>query len=209
MEQVTAAGVYAPVVELVAAPFRATRIGRPVLGSSARGGAQQAAPPWQAVPVPKLRRITPDDHDDVLALNAANVVKLAPMDRDRLVALERIADRFDVIDVDGEFGGFVVTFAPGTSYDSENYRWFSERHRRFYYLDRIVLEPHHRRQGLATFVYDEIEHVARKYGRLALEVNLVPRNDASLAFHDRRGYAEVGRLGDASHLVSMREKQLS
>lgn len=159
--------------------------------------------------MPKLRRITPADHDDVLALNRANVVKLAPMDRDRLVALERIADRFDVIDVDGEFGGFVVTFAPGTSYDSENYRWFSERHRRFYYLDRIVLEPHHRRQGLATFVYDELEHVARRYGRLALEVNLLPRNDASLAFHARRGYVEVGQLGDEAHLVSMMEKQLS
>ena len=159
--------------------------------------------------MPTLRRITPDDHDDVLALNAANVVKLAPMDRDRLVALERIADRFDVIDVDGEFGGFVVTFGPGTPYDSENYRWFSERHRQFYYLDRIVLEPHHRRQGLATFVYDELEQVARRYERLALEVNLVPRNDASLAFHERRGYVEVGQLGDQAHLVSMMEKQLS
>jgi hypothetical protein len=159
--------------------------------------------------VPKLRRITPDDHDDVLALNKANVVKLAPMDRDRLVALERIADRFDVIDVDGEFGGFVVTFAPGTSYDSENYRWFSERHQHFYYLDRIVLEPHHRRQGLATFVYDELEQVARRYGRLALEVNLLPRNDASLAFHARRGYVEVGQTGDPTHLVSMMEKQFS
>ncbi|HEX6249206.1 MAG TPA: GNAT family N-acetyltransferase [Nocardioidaceae bacterium] len=159
--------------------------------------------------MPKLRPVDPADHADVLALNDANVVKLAPMDEARLVALERIADRFDVIDVDGEFGGFVITFAPGTSYDSENYRWFSERYDRFYYLDRIVLEPHHRRQGLGSFVYDELEHVARSYGRLTLEVNLVPRNDASLAFHARRGYVEVGRLGDPAHLVSLMEKRLS
>lgn len=158
--------------------------------------------------MPKLRRIEPADHAQVLALNEANVEALAPMDEARLVALDRIADRFDVIDVDGEFGGFVITFGPGSSYDSENYRWFSERHRDFYYLDRIVLAEEHRRRGLGTFVYDEIEHVARRYGRLGLEVNLVPRNDISLAFHDRRGYVEVGRLGDAAHLVSLMEKRL-
>ena len=160
--------------------------------------------------MPKLRRIEPADHAQVLALNEANVEALAPMDEDRLLELDKLADRFDVIDLDGKFGGFVVTFGPGTAYDSENYRWFAERHdRNFYYLDRIVLADSHRRRGLGTFVYDEIEHVARSYGRLALEVNLVPRNHVSLAFHDRRGYVEVGRLGDEAHLVSLMEKRLS
>ena len=160
--------------------------------------------------MPKLRRIEPADHAQVLALNEANVEALAPMDEDRLLELDKLADRFDVIDLDGKFGGFVVTFGPGTAYDSENYRWFAERHdRNFYYLDRIVLADSHRRRGLGTFVYDEIERVARAYGRLALEVNLVPRNDVSLSFHDRRGYVEVGRLGDEAHLVSLMEKRLS
>jgi hypothetical protein len=160
--------------------------------------------------VPKLRPLTPDDHDAVLALNEANVAALAPMDRARLEQLVSLADRFDVVEVDGEFGGFVITFGPGTSYDSENYRWFAERHgAHFYYLDRIVLDPGHRRQGLGGFVYDELEHVARRHGRLALEVNLIPRNDASLAFHDRRGYVEVGRLGDQTHLVALMEKGLA
>jgi predicted GNAT superfamily acetyltransferase len=159
--------------------------------------------------VPKLRSVEPGDHADVLALNEANVAALAPMDEARLVELDRLADRFDVLDVDGAFGGFVVTFAPGTSYDSENYRWFTERYDgRFYYLDRIVLAEDFRRRGLGGFVYDELEHVARGYGRLALEVNLVPRNEVSLAFHDRRGYVEVGRLGDEAHLVSLMEKRL-
>jgi uncharacterized protein len=160
--------------------------------------------------VPNLRRIRPADHEQVLALNAANVVKLAPMDEARLAELDGMADRFDVVEVDGEFGGFVVTFAPGTAYDSENYRWFTERYDgHFYYLDRIVLADAHRRRGLGTFVYDELEQVASRYGRLTLEVNLVPRNDASLAFHDRRGYVEVGQLGDEGHLVGLMEKQLS
>lgn len=158
--------------------------------------------------MPKLRRIEPSDHADVLALNEANVVALAPMDEARLLELDGLADRFDVIDVDGDFGGFVITFGPGSTYDSENYRWFGARHHRFYYLDRIVLHEDFRRRGLGGFVYDEMERVAAPYRRLSLEVNLVPRNDASLAFHEARGYVEVGRLGDEEHLVALMEKSL-
>jgi uncharacterized protein len=158
--------------------------------------------------VPTLRPLTPSDVDDVLALNERNVVKLAPLDAARLGEIRDWADRVDVLDVDGSFAGFVVTFGPGTAYDSENYRWFTERFDDFYYLDRIVLHEDFRRQGLGGFVYDDVEETARKHGRLALEVNLVPRNDASLAFHQRRGYVEVGRLGDDDHLVTLLTKEL-
>jgi predicted GNAT superfamily acetyltransferase len=158
--------------------------------------------------VPDLRPLRDTDVADVLTLNEANVVKLAPMDEARLHELRALADRFDVLEVDGAFAGFVVTFAPGATYDSENYRWFAARHRSFYYLDRIVLHEDFRRRGLGGFVYDEMERVAAPYQRLDLEVNLVPRNEVSLAFHARRGYVEVGRLGDEDHVVSLLEKPL-
>ena len=158
--------------------------------------------------MPTLRPMTPADHDDVLALNQRNVVKLAPLDADRLAEIQEWADRVDVVDVDGAFAGFVITFGPGTAYDSDNYRWFSGRFDDFYYLDRIVLHEDFRRRGLGGFVYDDVEETARKHGRLTLEVNLVPRNDASLAFHEGRGYAEVGRLGDEEHLVTLMAKEL-
>jgi uncharacterized protein len=158
--------------------------------------------------VPVLRPLRDTDVADVLWLNEANVVNLAPMDEARLLYLRGLADRFDVVEVDGEFGGFVVTFQAGTTYDSENYRWFTDQGRDFYYLDRIVLREEYRRRGLGGFVYDEIERVATPYGRLSLEVNLVPRNEASLAFHARRGYVEVGQLGDDEHRVSLMEKTL-
>jgi uncharacterized protein len=162
-----------------------------------------------AVLVPLLRALTDRDVDQVLALNRRNVEALAPMGRDRLDQLTGLADRFQVIDLDGTFAGFVLTFAPGSAYDSENYRWFADRYGTdFYYLDRIVLEEGVRRRGVGTFVYAEVEQAAEKYQRLALEVNLLPRNEASLAFHERRGFIEVGRLGDDSHLVSLMVKEL-
>lgn len=160
--------------------------------------------------MPLLRHIDETDLDLVLELNERNVEALAPMDRDRLVELTGLADRFDVVEVEGEFAGFVVTFAPGSAYDSENYRWFTQRYLdRFYYLDRIVLSDRFRRRGLGTFVYDEVEQVAAKYDRLTLEVNLLPRNDVSLSFHRLRGFTEVGRLGDDGKLVSLMEKDLT
>ncbi len=158
--------------------------------------------------MPDLRPLRETDVADVLTLNERNVMNLAPMDEARLHELRDLADRFDVLDVDGAFAGFVITFAPGTVYDSENYRWFGARHRSFYYLDRIVLHEGFRRRGLGGFVYDEMERVAAPYRRLSLEVNVVPRNDVSLAFHEARGYVEVGRLGDEEHLVSLMEKSL-
>jgi len=159
--------------------------------------------------VPELRPIRPADFDEVVALNQRNVEALAPLDHHRLHELAGVADRADVVAVDGTFAGFVLTFAPGTSYDSENYRWFSRRYGEdFYYLDRIVLDTTFRRRGLGGFVYDQVELRAAPYHRLTLEVNLRPRNDASLAFHEGRGYVEVAQLGDDAKRVSLMSKEL-
>lgn len=157
--------------------------------------------------MPLLRPLTDADVPGVVALNQANLDAVSRMDEDRLGLLRGWADRFDVVEEDGEVAGFVVTFAPGSPYDSANYRWFAERHAAdFYYLDRIVFADRFRRRGLGGFVYGALERVAATHGRMTLEVNLVPRNDASLAFHAHRGYDEVGRLGDERYLVSMLEK---
>ena len=157
---------------------------------------------------PRLRAVTDHDRTAVLALNAAEVEKLAPLDDARFDELRQRAHRFDVVEVDGAFAGFVITFAPGADYDSDNYRWFAARYNDFYYLDRVVLAEQVRRRGVGAAVYDVIEAAAAPYGRLALEVNLVPENAVSLAFHRKRGYAEVGRLGDERHLVSLMVRPL-
>ena len=156
---------------------------------------------------PLLRPITPADHDDVLALNERHVELLAPLDRARLLELLDAADHADVIDVDGSFAGFVITFATGSSYDGENFAWFSERYDDHCYLDRIVLHEDFQRRGLGSRVYDELEGSC---GRpvFALEVNLDPPNEPSLAFHRARGYAEVGQRDSGGHLVSLMVKHL-
>jgi len=157
-----------------------------------------------------LRPLEPRDHAAVLDLNARNVELLAPMDEQRLAQLVAWAHRADVILAGAEVAGFVFTFGPGTAYDSENYRWFSEhRGDAFYYLDRIVLADTHRRLGLGRRVYDELERVAATYGRMVLEVNIEPANEPSLAFHRARGYVAVTELGETGRRVVLMEKILA
>jgi predicted GNAT superfamily acetyltransferase len=155
----------------------------------------------------RLRPIASADRADVLALNERNVELLAPMDETRLLELQAAADTAAVIEVDGGFAGFVITFGAGAAYDGENFGWFTDRFNDFCYLDRVVIHEDFRRRGLGTRVYDGLE---TSCGRplFALEVNLDPPNDASLAFHQARGFTEVGQRVSDGHLVSMFLKML-
>jgi predicted GNAT superfamily acetyltransferase len=144
----------------------------------------------------------------VLDLNARNVALLAPLDEPRLAQLLGWADRADVVEYEEQVVGFVLAFAPGTSYDSENYRWFGKRYEDFYYLDRIVLDDAVRRLGLGRRVYAALEDVAREHGRMVVEVNLDPPNEPSLAFHRSRGYVAVATLGGPGKSVLLMEKSL-
>jgi uncharacterized protein len=159
---------------------------------------------------PSLRPITEADVPAVLTLNDRFVEYLSPLDAERLLWLVGVADRADVVEVDEQVAGFVVTVAPGSDYDSDNYRWHASRYGdSFYYLDRIVIAEEMRRRGLARFVYDAMEDLARGFGRMTLEVNVDPPNAGSLAFHAARGYVEVGRLGDPGHVVALMAKELT
>ncbi len=156
----------------------------------------------------KLRPLTSEDHADVLALNEQEVHLLAPMDTRRLSELHGWSHRFDVIEVDGTFGGFVIVIEAGTAYDGDHYAFFSQAYDEFLYLDRVVLASHVRRRGVGQIVYTELEDIARRFGRMTLEVNLDPPNPPSLAFHAGRGYVEVGRGGPDDHVVSLMVKEL-
>jgi predicted GNAT superfamily acetyltransferase len=158
---------------------------------------------------PSLRPITEADVPAVLGLNHRHVELLSPLDAERLLWLVGVSDHADVVEVDESVVGFVVTMAPGSEYDSDNYCWFASRYgESFYYLDRIVIAEEMRRRGLAAFVYDAMEEIAQGFGRMTLEVNVDPPNLGSLAFHERRGYREVGRLGDPGHVVGLMAKEL-
>jgi predicted GNAT superfamily acetyltransferase len=157
-----------------------------------------------------LRDVTPRDWPRLLALNAASVAELSPLDEERLRFILALAHRCLVADSDGEVVGFAIAVAPGTDYDSANYGWFGAHYETFLYLDRIAVATDARRRGIGALLYDAMEAQAAPFQRMVCDVNIVPRNDASLAFHATRGYREVGQLAHGSaKTVALFSKELA
>ena len=144
----------------------------------------------------RLRPLLPGDLPTVAALNDAEVPRVSPLGEAGLQALLPACDLSLLAeDAGGNLAGFVLAIAPGEAYDSVNYRWFETRGTDHLYVDRIVTAVTHRRRGVAARLSGAVEQRARVTGRreVTCEVNVRPRNDASLAFHLARGFVEVGR----------------
>jgi predicted GNAT superfamily acetyltransferase len=153
--------------------------------------------------------MTDADVGAVLALNEESAEALVPMAADDLTRFRNLTTHTLVCEVDGEVAAFAIAYAPGTAYDSVNYRWHADRFDDFLYLDRIAVATRFRRRGIATALYDAMEDVARDRARMVCEIYSDPPNAVSIAFHTSRGYREVGHLRLSNgHEVVMMEKPL-
>ena len=133
------------------------------------------------------------DLKQIVRLNRSCLPHVNDIDMDAFCHYLWHADHFRVARENGTILGFLVGLGPGHDYDSPNYRWFSERYDTFLYVDRIVVAAQARGRGIGRSLYAEAEAQAARTGcPLACEVNLRPRNDASLAFHERLGFTRVG-----------------
>ena len=128
----------------------------------------------------------------LLALNNAHATELSPLalaDFDRLIQTSFFAAALE----DG--AAFLIAFDQTAAYDSPNFLWFRERYDRFVYVDRVVTSLLARGKGHAKALYANLFERAKRDGhsRIVCEVNLIPPNPASDAFHAALGFAEVGR----------------
>ena len=157
-----------------------------------------------------MRPLTDDDLPAALALNNANVPAVNELDPDSLRAIVEVSTvALAAVDPTGSaLVGFCLVLPPGTDYGSGNYAWFGERYDDFVYLDRVAVDADRRALGVGRALYAEVERLVAAQWFL-LEVNLRPRNDVSLAFHERLGFTEVGqRETDYGFLCSMLAKRL-
>ncbi len=164
-----------------------------------------------------IRDLRPADLPRVLEINQANVPEVGSVDAERLAWIVGMSPIALVAESDlgdgAEVAGFCLVLGDDAEYDSVNYSWFTERFGGFMYLDRVAVDAAARGRGLGTALYDEVERRMRGFdgvGHLALEVNVDPPNEPSLAFHARLGFVEVGQQDTPYGIrVSMQSRPLS
>lgn len=106
----------------------------------------------------------------------------------------------------------LVAFNETCHYDSPNFLWLRERFPRFNYIDRVVVSETARSRGLARRLYAGLEAETRQTARerLVCEINAMPPNPQSDAFHRALGFAPVGEqhLHDRGKTVRYWAKEL-
>jgi predicted GNAT superfamily acetyltransferase len=164
--------------------------------------------PGENASMTSSRSVTLADLPTLLELNNAAVPAVNALDLAQLtelVNLSAVALTVDTLEC------LLVALRPGLPYASANYRWFSERYPDFLYVDRVVVAPDARGAGLGTQLYAEVRKHAQALGapRITCEVNAVPANPGSQRFHERLGFATIGRLcSGGGKEVGMMEKIL-
>ncbi len=162
---------------------------------------------------PAVRDATAADFERILALNAMFVAETSAMDGEKLSRLHALAFHHRVAVIDGEVAGFLLAMRDGAAYDNDNFAWFSARYRSFAYVDRIVVDAAAAGTGIGRRLYDDLFDRTHRLdiGVVACEYNLEPPNPASKAFHDRFGFAEVGRqrVAGGSKLVSLQIRDIT
>ncbi len=153
------------------------------------------------------------DFERIVALNAAEVAQTSAMDAARLRELHALASCHRVAEMEGQAVAFLLAMDHDAGYDNDNFRWFAGRLPRFAYIDRIVVDAAAAGLGIGRRLYDDLFADARRRGidDVVCEYNLEPPNPASMAFHRRLGFHEIGRRQAAGggKLVSMQRIDIS
>jgi hypothetical protein len=141
----------------------------------------------------EIQPLVEDDLPAVLALNNAHAAETSELRLDELRAL--IDTAFAAAGVGGGAEAFLIACDEGAAYDSPNFLWFRERYASFVYVDRVIVAPEARGKGLARLLYEDLFAKTLASGRdlVGCEVNLVPPNPGSDAFHAALGFEEAGR----------------
>ena len=146
----------------------------------------------------ELRSVGPSDvrrdsalGSALLALNNAHAQELSWLEPERLEYPVREAFLARRI---GDLDAFLLAFDQDARYDSPNFIWFRARYPRFVYVDRVVVASSAHGRGCARLLYaDLFEHaVCAGHDRVVCEVNKIPPNPASDAFHATLGFVEIG-----------------
>lgn len=160
----------------------------------------------------QIRPATLEDYEQILKLNEESVHFLSPLTAEKLAHLHKQSELLKVIDVEGTVEAFVLLLREGKDYDSVNYIWFSNHYESFLYIDRVVVSLKHQHSGLGKLLYEEVFKHAESTDVpvVTAEIDIEPPNPASLKFHEKFGFKEVGKqsVAGGKKIVSLQAAPL-
>ena len=88
--------------------------------------------------------------------------------------------------------GFVICLRENTNYKSINYKFFQNRHNKFFYIDRIAIANKYQSSGIGSILYNKLLSIKVKFNiPICAEVNIDPPNELSINFHRKHGFSEI------------------
>ena len=150
------------------------------------------------------------DLEEIWVINQENIPEVGSVqDIERLKKLIDWSSHVIVVR-DEEIAGFILLMREGKDYDSLNYDFFNSKDHPFLYVDRIAIKEGHRRKGLGRMIYEKTINLSQELNVITCcEVNTIPKNGPSLAFHDSFGFQEVGTKDYEDHSVVYLTRSLS
>jgi uncharacterized protein len=146
------------------------------------------------VPSVVIRTADPSDFQVICALNLAEVQHTSAMDVVHLAELSAMSCYHKVASLDGIVSAFLLAMCHNSPYTNDNFEWFSKKHARFIYVDRVVVSRASRGLRLGSLLYEDIFRHARSNAipLVTCEYNIVPPNEPSRMFHEKFGFKEQG-----------------
>ena len=140
-----------------------------------------------------LSAITPADYEPLLALNNRYKKETSLLNApqwQQLVEQTSFARQFE------PHLGFLLCVASSQNFSNTNFLWFKERYQSFVYVDRIVVSEAAQGKGAGRALYESLFDYARNTGHKSItcEVNKLPPNPGSDAFHKRMGFEPVATV---------------
>ncbi len=142
-----------------------------------------------------IRAVQEADYAKVVELNDSEVKYTSAMDLDRVFYLDKLSAYHRLAELNGTAAAFLLAMKDLAPYQNDNFNWFAARYDQFLYIDRIVVGGHFQGKGIGSLLYRDLFEYAREQRMplITCEINIIPPNRRSIAFHAGHGFKEVGR----------------
>jgi predicted GNAT superfamily acetyltransferase len=140
-----------------------------------------------------IHDLTLADAPVMLSLNNAHASETSGLDEAGIRELLTMA--FYARGIDRGATALLLALDQDALYRNPNFEWFKCSPTSFVYIDRIIVAAAARGLGIGRLLYDDLFAAAIHAGHnnIVCEVNVDPPNPASVAFHQKLGFNQVGQ----------------